>query len=97
MYEEVKQNGLGHELWKQADDNKGAVQVKSVVQWNHVHTYGRLLIEKLVEDFGEVEIVEQYSDYFKFKVPRVEGKTIGYLFGLIEQVKLECEIGEYSV
>lgn len=62
-----------------------------------MHTYGRKVIQKLVEDFKELEIVEQYSDYFKFKVPRVKGKTIGYLFGLIEAAKEECQIGEYSV
>ena len=73
------------------------VTVKSIVQWNHVHSFGRKMIEKLVDNFKEVEIVEQYNDYFKLKVPKVEGKTIGYLFGLIEDMKEECSISEYAV
>jgi hypothetical protein len=31
------------------------------------------------------------------KVPRAEGKSIGFLFGLIEGLKVEFKISEYSV
>ena len=40
--------------------------------------------------------MEQYSDYYKLKVEKM-GKSIGYLFGLVEKKKQELSIGEYSV
>jgi len=49
-----------------------------------------------MQDFGIVEILEHYSDYFKFKIHKTE-KSIGYLFGLIESKKEEFAISEYSV
>ena len=61
--------------------------MSSVINWFNAHKYGRQIIEKLVEEFGEVEVVEHYNDYFKLKVARVEGKSIGFLFGLIEDIK----------
>ena len=41
------------------------------------------MIEKLVNEFNEVELIEQCGDFFKFRLPR-DGKTTGYLLGLIE-------------
>lgn len=44
------------------------------------------IIEHLAKIFKEVEVVEQCADFFKLKVPRGE-TTIGYLFGMIEDLK----------
>lgn len=63
--ERLKGKGLGVELQKQAIDNGVVVGVKYFAQSKHVHSYGREIVEKLVEDFGKVEVVKQYSDYFK--------------------------------
>lgn len=41
-------------------------------------------------------MIEQCSDFFKIRIPR-EDKTIGMLFGLIEDQKVNCHISEYSV
>ena len=46
--------------------------------------------------FDQVEILEHCSDFYKFRVPK-EDKTIGYLFGMIEDKKTEFNISEYSV
>ena len=40
--------------------------------------------------------MEHYNDYYKFRVPKVD-KSIGYLFGLIENKKEDFGISEYSV
>lgn len=53
------------------------------------------MIQRLVEEFGEVEILESHNDYFKMRVPKGE-KSIGSLFGMVEGVKEECQISEYS-
>jgi len=41
-------------------------------------------------------LIEQCSDFFKFRVPK-EDKTIGWLFGNIEDNKTALRISEYSV
>lgn len=48
--------------------------------------------------FANVELLEQVSDFFKLRVPR-EDKTIGYLFGMIDDAKTDggSHISEYSV
>ena len=57
---------------------------------------GLKVISVLTKQFNQVDLIEQCSDYFKFRVPR-EDKTIGYLFGLIEDNKSALSISEYSV
>lgn len=57
---------------------------------------GVTIIDKLARIFKNVELVEQCADFYKLKVPR-DDKTIGYLFGLIEDMKTEANISEYSV
>lgn len=49
-----------------------------------------------MNDFKQVELLEHYNDYYKFRVPKGE-KSIGYLFGLIENQKEDFGISEYSV
>jgi hypothetical protein len=58
--------------------------------------YGWMVINLLVRNFARVDLIEQCSDFFKFRIPR-EDKTIGTVFGLIEDQKLTCNISEYSV
>jgi hypothetical protein len=43
-----------------------------------------------------VEILEHYNDYYKMRVPRGD-KSIGFIFGLIEDKKDLIKITEYSV
>ena len=55
------------------------------------------MIQRLCEDFGgRVEVLEHYDDYYKFKLEKHEGSSIGKLFGLIEECK-DTLISEYSV
>jgi len=49
-----------------------------------------------VSVFKSVELLEQCADFYKLKVPRGE-VTIGYLFGMIEDLKTDFNISEYSV
>ena len=54
------------------------------------------MIEYLCAHFSEVELIEQCSDFFKLKIPR-EHKTIGLVFGLIQNRKAQLGISEYAV
>ena len=56
---------------------------------------GVKVIAHLASQFGKVEVLEHFSNYFKLRVLRQE-KTIGFLFGMIEDLKEEIGIQEYS-
>ena len=58
--------------------------------------YGFKFIENMCGLFDQVEILEHCSDFYKFRVPK-EDKTIGFLFGHIEDNKNEFGVSEYSV
>lgn len=46
--------------------------------------------------FKEVNLLEHYSNSYTFRTSR-DSYSIGYLFGLMEDIKQEFEISEYSV
>lgn len=46
--------------------------------------------------FSKTEILEHYGTSYKIKVSR-DSFSIGYLFGMMEDIKGEFQISEYSV
>lgn len=57
---------------------------------------GASVIEKLESIFKTVQVLEHYSNSYKMKVSR-DNFSIGYLFGMMEAIKAELNISEYSV
>ena len=53
-------------------------------------------INFMLEIFPQVELLEQCGDFFKLRVPK-EDKTIGWLFGMIEDRRHDLGIQEYSI
>jgi len=53
------------------------------------------ILSGLCDDFGQVEILEHYNDYYKMRVPK-GNKSIGFVFSLIENKREEYKISEYS-
>ena len=87
ILEQIKAQGLGGELTLEAATNKnGNVRLRNLMQYIYTMTYGVQLIEYLCQSFDSVEMLEQCSDFFKFRLPK-QDRTIGFLFGLIEQKK----------
>lgn len=54
------------------------------------------VIESLCQDFVNVEVIEQYGSYMRLRVER-HNKSIGFLFKLIEELKEEHQLEDYSV
>jgi len=54
------------------------------------------VIESLCKDFINVEVIEHYGSYMRLRVER-HNKSIGYLFKVIEELKEEHQLEEYSV
>lgn len=57
---------------------------------------GATVIEMLERMFSSVEVIEHFSNTFKIKVSKDE-YSIGYLFGMMEDIKEDYSISEYSV
>ena len=54
------------------------------------------VIESLCRDFVNVEVLEHYGNYMKLRVERLD-KSIGFLFKLIEELRDEHQLEDYSV
>ena len=72
------------------------VRLRNLLEFLHAMQYGFKIITYLAENFAQVEILEYCGEYFKLRVPK-EGKTIGWLFGQLEEEKNNFGIQEYSV
>lgn len=53
-------------------------------------------IEELCQVFGQVELLEKYGGFMSMRVARQQ-KTIGFVFGYLDEIKGHCDISEYSV
>ena len=83
----MRKDGLGADLYHESiADKSGNVSIKSFLNWLNVELHGLNIIFSLVNEFGYVELLEHYNDYYKFRVPKIN-KSIGFLFGLIENQK----------
>lgn len=96
LLDQIKESGLGSDLIFESVQAEGTVRLSNFVNFVHTMQYGWKVVNLLARSFAKVELIEQCSDFFKFRIPR-EDKTIGTVFGLIEDQKLTCNISEYSV
>ena len=72
------------------------VSYKNFLLWLYIEQCAQKIIHSLCDQFLEVEILEHYNDYYKLQVPRGD-RSIGYVFGFIENHKEMYMINEYSV
>lgn len=96
LLEQIKEQGLGSDLLFEAAQGQGEVRISNLITFIYTMQYGLKVATLLAKNFASVELIEQCSDFFKFRIPK-ENKTIGSLFGLVEDKKSECNIAEYSV
>lgn len=96
LVEEIKLGGLGNDIFKESEENKGQINVQNFLTWINIELHGLSIIFGLIEDFNQVEVLEHYNDYYKMRVAR-QDKSIGYVFGKIESKKDQYGISEYSV
>jgi len=76
----LRKDGIGSDLFIEANLNQGQVRMYALVQFCFVQSNGFKFITALCKMFNEAELLEQCGDFYKLRVPR-EDKTIGYLFG----------------
>lgn len=70
--------------------------MEDLIRWAYTESKGGAAIERFESMFNTVEVLEHYNNSYKIKVSR-DNYSIGYLFGLMEDIKGEYQISEYSV
>ena len=70
LINELKEGGLGSDIYKEAMESRGQVSVKNFLTWLNVELHGQKIIRSLVENFNQIELLEHYNDYYKMRVPR---------------------------
>ena len=92
LCEQIKDGGLGDEIWTEADMDDGSmVRLQNLMNYFHSVSAGLATIKYLLAHFASVEILEHCGQYFKLRIPK-EDKTIGWLFGYIENMKDSLQI-----
>lgn len=82
--------------FKEQYERKEPPKIDEVIQWAEAEYVGIKVMEFLQQNFREVQVNEHYGNFFKFQVSR-DDKSIGQLFGMMEDVQKDVEIGEYQV
>ena len=95
LLNEIKEGGFGNDIVIEDNEN-GQVEIRNFVNWFYIEQSGIIIVNYLSQLFETVEILQHYNDYYNIRVPRGD-KTIGFLFGLIEEQKYTLKISEYSV
>ena len=97
ILDQINSTGLGADLVLEAHlDENDEVTLYNLMQYLNVQQSGFKFIESMASIFDQVEILEHCGEFYKFRVPKGD-KTIGFLFGTIEDNKAEFSISEYSV
>ena len=69
MIDEVKIDGLGGDLVKEANEY-GKIDIKNFLIWINVELHGLKILHGLIDIFNEVELLEHYNDYYKLRIPK---------------------------
>ena len=97
ILEQISKVGIGAELVIQAEiDSDNEVSIMSFVAFLFAQRLGFRVIDYLTRIFSKLELLEQCGDFYKLRVPK-ENRTIGWLFGRIEDEKQKLGIQEYSI
>ena len=68
LISEIRSQGLGDELVRESKlDRQGNIRMKHLVEWVHNMKHGMRVVRNFAESFGQVTLLEQYSDYFKIR------------------------------
>lgn len=94
LLSEIRVGGLGEAI-NRILDNTGKIYVNEVLKWAHIEKNGKALIHDIETRFKEFTLIEHYSNSYTFKVSR-DNNSIGYVFGMMEDLKRRYSIQEYS-
>lgn len=92
---ELDVDGLGSQFIE-LEQRGYQIMPEEFFRWIFTESKGNKLIDHLEGKFNECQIVEHYNNSWKIKTSR-DDYSIGYLFGMMEDIKEEYDINEYQV
>ena len=72
------------------------IKEEEFFQWVFTESRGNGVIDLLESKFSQLDIIEHYNNSWKLKVSR-DNYSIGFLFGMMEDLKESYDINEYQV
>jgi len=95
LAEELSPDGIGAEF---ADLEQRGVPIvpDEFFRWAFMESRGNAMIDFLESKFSECDVVEHYNNSWKMRTSR-DQYSIGYLFGMMEDLTAQYDIFEYSV
>ena len=96
LKDEIKKGGFGASIWQELQTDK-SVSAYTFVEWCITEGFGERIYDWLSQNFKQVVIIEHYLTFYKFKVEKEQGQSLGYLFGVIEDNREALNISEYSL
>ena len=88
LFSEISKDGAGQDFWGQLQNGNGTISLDELIRWAFTESRGSAILEKFESMFSRVEVLEHYNNSYKIKVSR-DSFSIGYLFGLMEDVKTD--------
>lgn len=95
MIQELVAGGMGDEFNDVWNKNK-TVNADEFIRWVFTESKGNKALDFVEAKFKEFQVIEHYGNSWKIKVSR-DNYSIGFLFGMMEDIQEEYEISEYSV
>ncbi|OMJ94066.1 hypothetical protein SteCoe_2836 [Stentor coeruleus] len=77
--------------------NDGYISKEALASWCLIEYIGNQIKTWLEDEFREVEVIEHYHLMSKFKLKKINVKSIGYLFSVVEEKKEKMRISDYSI
>ena len=97
FYEEFAKGKVGEKINLELEI-KGRLKIRQLASWIFFVTNSLKLIQKAKENFEEIILTEFIDNNFLFKIKKSQNsKSIGFLFGLFENLRNECHVTEYSI
>ena len=95
--EELKEGRLGQRIKREMNLNNN-IGIGTLLNWIFFVENALKFIEKGKEYFGEIVLSEYIENNFLFKMRKLNNnKSIGFFYGLFEEIKEKCFITEYSI
>lgn len=95
LAEEITPDGIGSEFYN-LEAQRIQIREEEFFQWVFTESKGNALIDFIETKFKQMDIIEHYNNSWKLKLSR-DDYSIGFLFGMMEDVKEEYEVNEYQV
>lgn len=66
------------------------------MRWQFAEGQGNRTIDHLEKMFNTLQIIEHFGNSWRIKVSR-DNYSIGFLFGMMEDIQKQFDISEYSI